>query len=72
MIVKYFEETDTLFLELSTARVAETKEVAENLYLDFDPSGRVVSMTIEHAKETGVGSGVSYEVIESNGKEVRR
>jgi uncharacterized protein YuzE len=29
----------------------ETREVSENVYLDLDGSGNLVSMTIEHAGE---------------------
>lgn len=49
MKVKYFKDTDTAHLEFSDAVVAETREVSENVYLDLDASGNLVSMTIEHA-----------------------
>ena len=40
MKVKYFEDTDTLHVELSDSKVAETKELTENLYVDLDSDGR--------------------------------
>ena len=49
MIVKYFRDTDTALLEFSTRAVEETREIAENVYVDLDKSGNLVSMTIEHA-----------------------
>ena len=52
MRVKYFADTDTALLEFSTTSPVETREVNENIYLDLDSQGRVVSMTIEHAGQS--------------------
>ena len=52
MRVKYFVETDTALLEFSKNPPVETREVNENIYVDLDDSGRVVSMTIEHAGQS--------------------
>lgn len=49
MNVKYFKDTDTALLEFSDAEVEETREISENVYIDLDKSGNLVSMTIEHA-----------------------
>ncbi len=50
MKVKYFSDTDTAHVEFSDQEVHETKEISENIYIDLDEKGNVVSMTIEHAK----------------------
>lgn len=50
MKIRYFADTDTALIEFSSAPVAETREITENLYIDFDQAGKLVSMTIEHAK----------------------
>lgn len=50
MKIKYFPDTDTALIEFTTHAVAETKEISENIYVDLDPHGNLVSMTIEHAK----------------------
>ena len=63
MKVKYFEDTDTLYVELSDSEVAETKELNENLYIDLDAERRVVSLTIEHARATSGKLDVSYETV---------
>ncbi|MFQ5639604.1 MAG: DUF2283 domain-containing protein [bacterium] len=63
MKIKYFEDTDTLYVELSNYEVAETKELNENLYVDLDADGRVVSLTIEHAKATSGKFDFSYETV---------
>lgn len=49
MKVTYFHDTDTALIEFSTRDVVETKEITENIYIDVDASGNLVSMTIEHA-----------------------
>ena len=49
MNVKYFKDTDTALLEFSDALVDETREISENVYVDLDKDGNLVSMTIEHA-----------------------
>lgn len=52
MRIKYFEDTDTALVEFSTHAPAETRELNENIYLDLDSQGRVVSLTIEHAGQS--------------------
>jgi uncharacterized protein YuzE len=51
MKIRYFSDTDTALIEFSSAPVAETREITENLYLDLDVKGNLVSMTIEHAEK---------------------
>jgi len=50
MKVKYFPDTDTAHVEFKNSDVYETKEISENIYIDIDTKGNLVSMTIEHAK----------------------
>lgn len=52
MRIKYFEDTDTVLVEFSSNTPVETRELNENIYLDLDSKGRVVSMTIEHAAQS--------------------
>jgi len=61
--VKYFEDTDTLYVELSDSHIAQTKELNENLYVDLDSEGKVVSFTVEHAKSSSKKLNFSYETI---------
>ncbi|MEE8432059.1 MAG: DUF2283 domain-containing protein [Candidatus Desulfatibia sp.] len=51
MKVKYFSDTDTAHIEFIDKEVHETKEISENIYIDIDRKGNIVSMTIEHAKD---------------------
>jgi uncharacterized protein YuzE len=50
MKIKYFSDTDTAHIEFTTKEISETREISENIYIDLDESGNIVSMTIEHAK----------------------
>ncbi len=52
MRIKYFEDTDTRLVEFSTNPPVETRELNENISLELDGQGRVVSMTIEHAGQS--------------------
>jgi uncharacterized protein YuzE len=51
MRIKYFSDTDTALLEFTDAPVAETRVINEDVIVDLDAQGRMVSLTIEHAKE---------------------
>ncbi len=52
MKIKYFNDSDTALMEFSDRQVKETREISENIYIDLDASGNLVSMTIEHARVT--------------------
>ncbi|GAB6064803.1 DUF2283 domain-containing protein [Deferrisoma palaeochoriense] len=50
MRVIYFPDTDTALIEFRDAAVAETRELGEDIYVDLDENGKLVSLTIEHAR----------------------
>ena len=60
MKIRYFSDTDTALIEFSDAQAVETREITENLYIDLDGKGNMVSMTIEHAKEKANIAEVSF------------
>jgi uncharacterized protein YuzE len=64
MNVKYFRDTDTALLEFSPHPIEETREISENIYVDLDKDGNLVSMTIEHARETASLPDVVVEEFE--------
>jgi uncharacterized protein YuzE len=64
MKITFFADTDTALIEFSTAAVDETREVSEDIYLDLDGKGNLVSMTVEHAREKANISEVSFLQIE--------
>jgi uncharacterized protein YuzE len=51
MKVRYFADTDTLFIEFREAVVAETRDLDENTVPDVDAQGNIRSMTVEHASQ---------------------
>lgn len=51
MKVKYFQETDTLYIEFKAGEIVESRDLDENTILDLDGSGNICAMTIEHAKD---------------------
>jgi uncharacterized protein YuzE len=51
MKVRYIQDTDTLLVDFSDRRVTETRDLNENVLVELDEGGRVVSLTIEHAKQ---------------------
>ena len=62
MKVKYFPDTDTLLVSFSDRHIAETRDLNEDVLVELDELGRVVSMTIEHAKQqTDIGE-FSYQL----------
>ena len=62
MKVKYFPDTDTLLVTFSDKTIVETKDLNENVLVELDDKGQVVSMTIEHAKEQTDVREFSYEL----------
>ncbi len=63
MKVRYFEDTDTLYIELKDKEAKQTEELNENVLLELDEEGKVVGLTIEHAKEGAGKLGFSYETV---------
>ena len=63
MKIKYFEDTDTLYIEFRSADVAETKDLDENTVLDLDRDGKICGITVEHARDRTELPRFSYELI---------
>jgi uncharacterized protein YuzE len=63
MKIKYFQETDTLYIEFRREEVSETKELNENTILDLDRNGNICALTIEHARERTEIPSFSYEHV---------
>ena len=70
MKIKYFEETDTALLELGTGSVVETRELSEDIYLDMDVDGHIVSITIEHASQRGDLSEFSFQRMSTKANQI--
>ena len=49
MKIQYFADTDTLYIELRSNEIAETRDLDENTLIELDADGRLATITIEHA-----------------------
>ncbi len=63
MRIKYFQDTDTLYIEFRATKVAETKDLDENTLLDLDKDGNICAITVEHAKDRADIPHFSYEQV---------
>ncbi len=63
MKVKYFQDTDTLYIEFRPGGIAETKDLDENMQLDVDAEGKICALTIEHARERADLQHFSFEQV---------
>ena len=49
MKVKYFQDTDTLYIEFRHLTISQSKDLDENTVLDLDAGGNICAITFEHA-----------------------
>lgn len=63
MKIKYFEDTDTLYIEFREGEIVETRDLDEDTILDVDCNGNICAITIEHARERTEIPSFSYEHI---------
>jgi uncharacterized protein YuzE len=69
MKIRYFPETDTIYMELTDTKVAETVDLNENTLVDLDEKGNVVAITLEHASESTVVDEFSFQRVTSTASE---
>ncbi len=63
MRIRYFSETDTLYIEFRERPVHETRDLDENTLLDVDADGNICAITVEHASERAGIPQFSYEQV---------
>jgi uncharacterized protein YuzE len=51
MKLNYYEETDSLYIDLSEKPSVDSREIADGLVVDFDEKGQVVGFDIQHASK---------------------
>jgi uncharacterized protein YuzE len=51
MKIRYFQDTDTLYIEFRDHGIVDTKDLDENTTLDLDAEGNVLAITFEHASK---------------------
>ena len=63
MKIKYFQDTDTLYIEFRATDIAETRDLDENTLLDIDREGQICGITVEHASERAGIPAFSFEQV---------
>jgi uncharacterized protein YuzE len=61
--IKYFSDTDTLLIHFAEKEIVETRDINENILIELDAQGNLVSITIEHAKQQMDIENFSYQKI---------
>ena len=49
MRLKYYRDTDSLYIDLSSKPSAESREISEGIMLDYDTDGNLVGIDIDNA-----------------------
>lgn len=63
MKVKYFEDTDTLYIEFKASAIVESRDLDEDTVLDLDADGNICAITMEHAKDRADIPQFSFERV---------
>ena len=63
MKIRYFEDTDALYIKLRSGSLAETCDLDQNTLADVDDAGQMLSITIEHAQARAELPTFSYQQI---------
>ncbi len=67
MKLHYYEETDSLYIELNAAPSAETREIAAGINIDLSESGTIVGIDIDNASGK-----LDLSTLESDGLPIGR
>ena len=51
MKLRYYPETDSLYIELRPGPGVEAREISSGLVADLDADGRIVGLDIDHASK---------------------
>jgi uncharacterized protein YuzE len=49
MRLKYYKDTDSLYIDLSENTSSESREISEGIVLDYDDKGNLVGIDIDNA-----------------------
>lgn len=64
MNITYFKDTDTLLVNFNNNEIALTQDLNENVLVELDKNGAVVSMTIEHAQQQTEVQSFSFNQVD--------
>jgi uncharacterized protein YuzE len=51
MKMKYYPETDSLYIDLSEGTSVDSKEISQGVVLDYDEEGNLVGIDIDNASK---------------------
>lgn len=60
MNIKYYKETDSLYIEMSKKDSSETTEVSAGVNIDFNQDGNIVGINIDNASKKTEFKRVDY------------
>ena len=63
MKIRYFRDSDTLYIELRPSQVAETRDLDENTQIDLDALGNISAITLEQASQRADLPALDYEQV---------
>lgn len=63
MNIKYFQDTDTLYIEFRKDAVSESRDLDEDTLLDLNSAGAIVAITVEHARQRADIPHFSFEQV---------
>jgi uncharacterized protein YuzE len=61
--IRYFRDTDTLYIEFRDVPAAETRDLDEDTQIDIDERGILCALTLEHASTRTDLSGIDYQQV---------
>ena len=50
MEIKYFNDTDTLYIVFNKNKIEVTIDITEDILAELDQNGKIVALTLEHAQ----------------------
>ena len=63
MLIKYFPDTDTLYVVFADRPIVETVDLNADTLLDLDAAGELVALTLEHARQKVDLTDLSFQQV---------
>ncbi|MBF0429077.1 MAG: DUF2283 domain-containing protein [Magnetococcales bacterium] len=63
MKIRYFADTDTLYIQFRNNEIVESRDIDERVLIELDVLGQLCAMTVEHAQESADLHHFSFEQI---------
>ncbi len=51
MKLNYYADTDSLYIDLSSTKSVDSKEISEGVVIDYDSSGKITGIDIDNASK---------------------